>query len=444
MVETLTSELRKKYRQKILTPVIIQSKNGKLDEVASMVSEYIKPNILSSGVAPKLGNGPFNNIMSKFQGSLTSFKKMPLFNMLAVPLFPNAIEELADTREVGKMYYDRQMWALNYPTVPEGGMYELPQGTKFTSTAWTKKLMGCDKANEMGFTGNGIKISVPDTGANRTHEAVRHNITVETMMRDKGQVKDKNGHGLWCCGCIGGKKTDDRVLNVPTEGMAPDVNLLSLKVLGYVAGTGFTSDIIEGMEYSYKQDADVVSMSLGGEATKDPAEDPECQVINRLTEEGLSFVVAGGNSGPDSGTIGSPGTCPNALTIGAYDPIKGGIADFSSRGPTPDGRTKPDVVAPGVMTHAPILGALDGSNDKRSQRYSPISGTSMATPHTAGLVGLMKECHRKLLGRDLPTSEIKEMMMKLGEDKDNENGWGFLTWDKYLKWLSTEYGKEEF
>lgn len=439
MVEALTSELKRVYRQRILTPVIIKSKHSNLSDVIGMAKEYIRPEMLSRGSGVSIGSGVLNNIKGKFQGSLTSFKPLESFDMLALPLFRDAIEDFADMREVEKIYLDKQMYALQYPTVSNKGVYHLKDDFKFTSTYYTRRLMGADEANEIGYKGQGMLASVPDTGANRTHSSVRGRVTVKSMMNDKGQYKDENGHGLWCVGCVGGSRSDDRVLGVPTEGMAPQSNLLSLKVLGYVMGMGFTSDIIESMEYSYNKNADVVSMSLGGPASKSVEEDPQCQVIKELTKKGMTFVVAGGNSGPDAETIGSPGTCPHALTVGAFDPFTGKMADFSSRGPTPEGATKPDVVAPGVNIHAPILGVLDGSGDKRTQRYSPISGTSMATPHTAGIVLLMKQAKRDMVGEELTVSEIKDMMGKLGKKKDNDCGWGFLNWQVFKEWMSTEY-----
>lgn len=440
MVDSLTSELREVYRSRVLTPTIIETKSSRLSDVAGMVKDYISPGLVSSGKLPSLGAGIQTNLLGRFQSSFSTFKFLPTFNMLAVPLFSDAVEELADAREVERMYLDKEMWAFQYPTVSKGGMYDLPKGDKkITSTYHTKQLMGCDRANKLGFKGKGMKVSVPDTGGRRNTPGVSDRITVKSMMKDKLQVADKNGHGVWCVNCVGGSKTEDRILNIPTEGMAPESELLSLKVLGYVVGTGFTSDIIEGMEYSHKQKADVVSMSLGGKANGPIDEDPRCKVVKELSDKGVTFVVAGGNSGPDSGTIGTPGTCPSALTVGAFNPMNGEIADFSSRGPTPDGDIKPDVVAPGVDTHSPVAGALDKSGDKLTQHYSPLSGTSMATPHTAGLVALMKQAKRKLLNEDMSTEEIKRMMKELGEEKDNISGWGFLNWSKFETWLSTEY-----
>ena len=98
------------------------------------------------------------------------------------------------------------------------------------------------------------------------------------------------------------------------------------------------------------------------------------------------------------------------------------------------------MVAPGVNVDSAIVGVLDTSGDGVPSRFSPISGTSMSTPHVAGLVALMVECHGRVLGRKLTVEEVKRMMSELGLEKNNTVGWGALTWKIYEKWLSTEYG----
>lgn len=444
-MSTITKLLERTYRERIITPTIIRYESGKKMDVLSRVRDWAPTEFMGAGATGKLGEGLINNLRAKFQGSVISLKDIGSFNMMGVGLTSRGIEELADDRNVKDMFLDKQMWALQYPTVPEEAIFSNRRIDYFTSTKHTKRLMGCDRANQQGYGGEGILVSVPDTGGTRTHRSYSSRFEYKSLMKDKGQIADKNAHGTWCVGCIGGKEIDDRTYSppVPTEGMAPGVDLLGIKVLGYVIGTGFTSDIIQSMEYSLEKGADVVSMSLGGPAPEEGERDPQCELISAISDNGVTFVVAGGNSGPDSGTIGSPGTCPKALTVGAYDPSTGEIADFSSRGPTPEGDIKPDVIAPGVNTHAPVHGMLGRTGDKRNQRFAPLSGTSMATPHTAGLVALMKQAKRDLVGKDMSTEEIKRMCKELGESKNNTRGWGFMKWSWFERWLSTEYGIEE-
>jgi subtilisin family serine protease len=118
--------------------------------------------------------------------------------------------------------------------------------------------------------------------------------------------------------------------------------------------------------------------------------------VDGLTAAGIFVVAAAGNSGPACRSVADPpAPYPDTLTVGAVD-REDRLAAFSSRGPTPDGATKPDVVAPGVD----VLSALPGGG------YGTESGTSMATPHVAGVVALLWSANSKLIG-DIPrTREI--------------------------------------
>jgi len=230
---------------------------------------------------------------------------------------------------------------------------------------------------------------------------------------------------------------------VECEGVAPRCDLLAVKCLGYVIGMGSTSGIIDALDMSLVHGADVVSLSLGGPSEGMTAdEDPYYTVMQKVVDEGVIPVVAAGNEGPGSKTVGSPGCMPSVLTVGAYDPITGKMADFSSRGPTNWGDVKPDVVAPGVSVNSAIVGVLDTSGDGMFSRYSNLSGTSMATPHVSGIVALFCEAHKKLLGQQLTVDEIKSMLNAFGMDKSNLYGWGNITWRMYERWLSSEHGIE--
>jgi subtilisin family serine protease len=322
---------------------------------------------------------------------------------------------------------------------------------EFTSTYWTKKLIGADVANSKGFTGRGVRVAVLDTGAAIYHEQlagrVYKNLTVYL-----GAYLDTNGHGTWCAACVGGRRTVDDVMSklvgkeVVCEGMAPETRLISIKVLDFIIGAGSDSSVIKGVEWALQEGAMVISMSLGGPIKGDnPEEDPFYPVMRKVVEQGAIPVVAAGNEGPEPGTIKSPGWLEEVLTVGAYDPITGEVAAYSSRGPTADGRVKPDVIAPGGGypdhgIHNATSNLLDRAGDGIENRYSPIQGTSMATPHVAGLVALMFEAHQRALGRELTVNEVKRMMMELGHEKTNDDGWGPITWQLYERWLETQYG----
>jgi len=426
---------------RVAAPYIVKAKPGRLAEVLSVVREF----------------AVFHRFMLERPLQLPTkfmpFGALPLrvirrFNMVSAMLPREAAFYVAELRDVDRIYADRIMWAFQYPTVPPEGIFTISTKVRpefhFTSTYWTKKVIGADIANQKGFTGRGIKASIVDTGASRTHEQIRR---AEFKSELAGQYMDENGHGSWCVACVGGAMARDEISSyrarktVYCEGMAPECDLLAVKSLGYVVGCGSTSSILRGLEVSLDWGADVISMSLGGPVDfARPEDDAYFEPLETIKRQGIITVVAAGNEGPGPGTIGTPGCHDSVLTVGAYNPITGELADFSSRGPTPWGSIKPDCIAPGVNIDSACVGVLDYAGDHQENRYSAISGTSMATPHVAGLCVLMKQAKRRLVGRDLTLDEVKRMLAELGTPKNNEIGYGPINWSMFETWMETEYG----
>ncbi|GAH73951.1 unnamed protein product, partial [marine sediment metagenome] len=225
------------------------------------------------------------------------------FNMVAAILPREIIFRLAENPYVERIYHDQIMYAL-FRTVPNEGVFKAPHKVlkeiEFTSTAWTKKLIGADVANEKGFKGQGVLVSITDTGASRVHEQMRR-VRFETTMK---QYRDENGHGSWCTSCVGGQTALDEYLSqrsgrqVFCEGMAPECDLLAVKCLGYYIGMGSTSNIIDAMAMSIDRGASVISMSLGGTSmTETPQEEPYYSVVDEVVASGAIPVLAAGNEG---------------------------------------------------------------------------------------------------------------------------------------------------
>jgi hypothetical protein len=443
--DKLTRPARIQIQRNIVSPVIIRSKPGKYMEVASLIRPFVER---FESVFPTLVER-FPRIVKPEVFPFTAYpiRVIPRFNLVAATLPREIIYRLAETEYVEKIYPDEVMRILQYPTVPPEGVFKAPHKVlreiTFTSMYWIKKTVGADVANAKGFRGRGILACTIDTGASRVHEQLR-GVEFETTI--PFQHRDENGHGTWVTSCIGGVVAIDEYLSqrsgrrVLCEGIAQECGLLAVKSLGYVVGMGSTSNIIEGIDIAVERGASVINLSLGGACEVDrPEEDPYYHVFQEVNRYNIIPVVAAGNSGPDEGTVESPGAMPNVLTVGAYDPISGEIASFSSRGPTRWGDIKPDVVAPGVNIDSGTDGLCDTAGDGVPSRYSPLSGTSMATPVTSGLIVLMTQCHRATLGKILTLNEIKTMMRELGHEKSNIDGWGPITWHLYERWLETEY-----
>jgi len=438
--DRLTYPALKLVQSRILSPVIIKARRHQvrmvLDHIVPFVDEMQRtfprlqrPELLS--VTPLL-------------------KVIQRFHLVSAYLPREVIFSLAESPSVERIYPDQLMYAFQFPVVPAEGVYTTTHRIKkemtFTTTYWVKKIIGADMANEKGFFGQDILACVIDTGASRVHEQLR-GIDFESTI--PGQYRDENGHGSWCTACVGGVRGIDGYLSRKTgrqvvcEGMAPYCRLLAVKSLGFLIGVGSTSNIIEGIDIALQKGSDIISMSLGGPSETDiPEDDPYLDVFEEVLRYETIPIVAAGNEGDASNTVSSPGCLPNVLCVGAYDPITGKVADFSSRGPTNWGDIRPDVCMPGVMMNSGCVGLCDIAGDGVPSRYSTLSGTSMATPTAAGLVVLMRECHNKILGKTLTLDEIKAMMEQLGKEKDNDSGWGVMTWQLYEHWLSTQYSVE--
>ncbi|MEJ3746661.1 S8 family serine peptidase [Actinomycetes bacterium KLBMP 9797] len=251
--------------------------------------------------------------------------------------------------------------------------------------------IGAPEAWQAGHTGKGVKVAVLDSGIDAGHPDLAGAVVeAQDFSGSPSGTADRVGHGTHVAGIITG---DGAASGRRYVGVAPDATLLNGKVLGD-DGFGQESWSIAGMEWAVQRGAQVVNMSLGGLVVN--GEDPMAEALDRLSDQsGTLFVTAAGNSGPQPGSISSPGTADRALTVGAVDRTDT-LADFSSRGARErDGGLKPDVTAPGVG----IVSALaPGSRIANSEpvvdtHYVALSGTSMATPHAAGAAALLAGEH---------------------------------------------------
>ena len=244
--------------------------------------------------------------------------------------------------------------------------------------------IGAKRVHEqLGLTGKDVLVGIIDTGVDYTHPALGGGIGPDhkviggyDVINGDDDPIDDHGHGTHVAGIVAGNTQD-------WTGVAPDARLLAVKVLNF-KGSGFFSEIIAGIEYAVDPDnnpetddgVDIINMSLGGSGSPD---DPLCQAVNTAVNAGVVCVVAAGNAG-NYNQIGSPGLAKNAITVGASNSRD--IAEFSSRGPAlPNEFIKPDIMAPGVNIESSVLG----------WSLEEYSGTSMATPHVAGVAALLLE-----------------------------------------------------
>ncbi|MEJ3747195.1 S8 family serine peptidase [Actinomycetes bacterium KLBMP 9797] len=240
--------------------------------------------------------------------------------------------------------------------------------------------IGAPAAWEAGYTGDGVTVAVLDSGIDGGHPDLAGRVIDRANLTDGVEPDgDFTGHGTHVASTVAGR-----------AGVAPGAKLLDGKVC--VDGGCAESWIVAGMTWAAERGATVVNMSLGGADEPEVIDPVEAAVAELSARHGTLFVVTSGNTdgGVVEGAIGSPGTAPAALTVGAVDE-QDVVANFSRRGPGPHGTLKPDITAPGVDIRAAAPGG----------GYATMSGTSMAAPHVAGAAAILSQRHPKWTGQQL-------------------------------------------
>ncbi|KAK6357684.1 Secreted subtilisin-like serine protease sub4 [Orbilia javanica] len=238
------------------------------------------------------------------------------------------------------------------------------------------------------WSGEGATVYVIDTGVYWDHDELRDMKAVDysrvrwgtnTISKD---LIDGNGHGTHCAGTIGGL----------TYGVARRVNLVAVKVLDN-DGSGTWSSVLAGMNWvaaDAKANTSVVSMSLGGGKLESVN-----QAVKALYDRGVTVIVAAGNEADDASKY-SPASADNAITVGALD-VDGTVPDFSNYG------SAVDILAPGVNVLSSVIGS-----DTATDYYS---GTSMATPHVAGLAAYFISKSLKETGKGIAPGDMKKILL---------------------------------
>jgi len=295
-----------------------------------------------------------------------------------------------------------------------------------------------------GLTGKGIGVALIDTGV-QLHQDFKRPIgskpvlEVEIVGHEAG-LADYFGHGTHVAGILygNGSASSDGFSFRTFKGLAPDAQLISVRALA-PDGTGYTSDIISGIDWVVKNARNynirVLNLSLGHPVYESYQTDPLCRAAAMAVRKGIVVVVAAGNDGrigTGFGTITSPGNSPSVITVGAMDdrdtvPLDDDVlAGYSSKGPSlVDFVVKPDLVAPGtwIVSARAVASWLDTQhheltlaigdykrdpiNATQDGAYYSLSGTSMAAPMVAGASALM-------LQKDptLTPATIKARLMK--------------------------------
>jgi uncharacterized repeat protein (TIGR01451 family) len=374
-----------------------------------------------AGVLQQLHNPPPAGDLSGQSQSVaaTDIRSLWIVNAVAAKGDLETVLALAARSDVAVIRLDKEI-QLSHPEI-RNSQLSIPN---LQSPEWGVAKIRADLVhNALGIDGSGVVVANIDSGVDWQHPALQAKYRGYTgpgkLPQHTGNWYDAidggatypvdgNGHGTHTMGTMVG---DNGI------GVAPGARWIAVRAFDS-AGSGQNSWIHDAFQWVLAPNGDpalapdVVNNSWGnswGASTEFQAD------VQALLNAGIYPVFSAGNNGPNAGTVGSPASYDIAFSVGATT-SDDEIASFSSRGPSPWGKTKPEVSAPGKDVRSALPGGA----------YGQLSGTSMAAPHASGLAALLLQAS-PALANDL--SDISNAMMStaipLGSPiPNNTYGWG--------------------
>jgi uncharacterized membrane protein len=291
--------------------------------------------------------------------------------------------------------------------------------------------------------GSGQIVAVADSGLDEDHGDFGTRVIANNDVIGDGSTADKHsGHGTHVSCTVLGDGTQGGY-----AGVAPEADLYFQAMENDNTGNFQSPSLNYLLNSAYSAGARTHTNSWGSSQTSDHGKytssaedvDDRSNYYDRYYNgrDGLTILFAAGNDGPNSGTVGAPATAKNTITVGNHQNRYSGSPDTimsgSSRGPTDDGRIKPDVIAPGgyVRSCRAQEAADTGGSTWSSTYYLEYTGTSMATPNAAGAAAMIREYLEEIAQRPSPQGALVKALMVLGatdignRDIPNDNeGWG--------------------
>lgn len=275
---------------------------------------------------------------------------------------------------------------------------------------WGADLVKAPEAWAKGYTGKGVVVAVVDTGVDYNHEDLKNNIWTNTkeiagngidddgngyvddvrgwnFAENNNNTLDKNGHGTHVSGTIAGQRN-----NYGVTGIAYDAKIMPIKVLND-SGSGSYSAIANSIYYAVNNGANVINLSLGGSFSNRTLQN----AIEYASTKGAIVVMASGNDGRSQPDYPARYANNTGIAVGAVDKNKN-LADFSNRSGT---NQLAYVTAPGVNVYSTVP----------NNQYAAYNGTSMATPHVAGVVALMLSANR-----NLTPAQVRQIITETAEN----------------------------
>jgi subtilisin family serine protease len=258
-------------------------------------------------------------------------------------------------------------------------------------TTWGLEVTGVIHS---AYSGAGIKVAILDTGFDLKHpDFADREIVSQSFVEDEA-VQDGYGHGTHCTGTACGPRR-------PTKGKRYGIAYAADIYIGKVldnTGSGKDNNILAGINWAVEQGCHIISMSIGGLVSRgEPHSTIYETVADRALRQGTLLIAAAGNNSRRDyrpiviNPVSRPANCPSILSVAAVD-RSDKIAKFSNGSMNVEETgAEVDLAGPGVDVYSSWPGA----------KYSTISGTSMATPHVAGIAALYAQAAAGARGRDL-------------------------------------------
>jgi serine protease AprX len=307
------------------------------------------------------------------------------------------------------------------PTRPPSGGPAYPPGNL---TSLYPQEVNAPAVWQAGGSGRGVTVAVLDSGVANDADLVRNGNRILAHVGFAGspdaQHPDPGGHGTHIAGTIAGDGSQSAGQYI---GIAPKANIIDVQVLD-AKGQGRISSVLRGMEWvlAHQQQFNihVINLSFGAPPLVSYKFDPFAAAAEIAWRRGIVVVAAAGNTGPNSGTVASPGIDPYVITVGATDDqatlslSDDTLAWFSSWGTPQDSGAKPDLIAPGrkvvsILVPGSTLDTLLPDHEVvalNGSKYFRLTGTSMSTAVVSGGVALLLE-HQPNLTPD----QVKQILI---------------------------------
>ncbi len=385
----------------------------------------------------------------RFAGRVNGWTSYWILNGVVVNASIGVIRELAARPDVERVEADLVVELIEPVSVDDAGRESRDIGI----TPGVEAVNADRCWYELGITGEGAIVACMDTGVDGNHEALsarwRGNFApadecwLDLLGGGTTFPNDSHGHGSHVMGTITGLAYNDSI------GVAPAAQWIATNPINQGVGGAFDNDVIDALEWFADPDGDpgttdevpdVVQNSWGVNENfgYNDCDSRWWTAIDACEAAGVVLTWSAGNEGPGGTSLRSPAdradTPYNCFSVGStgHSPPYS-ISSFSSRGPSGCGgayATKPEVVAPGSDIYSVQAGG----------GYTYMSGTSMAGPHVAGVVGLMRSANP-----DLDVTTIKQILMDTAMDlgdpgEENTYGWGMIDAYEAVLQVMSGYG----